>query len=122
MVTKRHITTTMASRARNAVPRPPSKGVTPIRDEAESNAGHNARPSTCAAVAVGECVTNSVDGWSGAVGQASLVLSMRQSKRLSSMEPSIADLPTSMPAAIRACRKGPPILQIHRISDRKPSK
>ena len=100
MVTKRHITATMVSRARNAVPRPPSKGVMPIRGEAECGADHNVHLGWCAAVAVGDRVANGVDGWIGTVGQPSLALSMRQSKRLSSMGASIADLPTSMPATI----------------------
>lgn len=81
-------------------PRPLSKGVMPIRGEAECGAGHNAHLGTCAAVAVGDRVVNGVDAWIGTVGHPSLVLSMRQSKRLSSMEASTADLPISLPATI----------------------
>lgn len=54
MVTKRHVTAPMVSRARNAMPRPLLKGVMPIRGEAECGAGHNAHLGTCAAVAVGD--------------------------------------------------------------------
>lgn len=79
-------------------PRPLSKGVMPIRGEAECGAGHNAYLGTCAAVAAGDRVVNGVDAWIGTVGHPSLLLSMRQSKRLSSMGVLIADLPTSMPA------------------------